>query len=113
MKLSLMVAISIISAMGVASPTFAQTKVSINSEMTRKVLTITPYDLVTASYQGRFVGQGIPSAGRFTSAVRSNRIKAEDLVKVAISQRRLSIETLEDRGYLYNVQSILDNLDRN
>ncbi len=113
MKLSLMVAISLITAMGIASPTFAQARVSINSEVARQVISITPHDLVTASYQGRFKGQGIPSAGRFISSVRSKKITAEDLVKVAIAQRRLSPETLEDKGYLHNVRFILNSLDRN
>ncbi len=113
MKRSLIIAISIMSSIGIASPILAQTRVSINSEMAAQVIKINPYDLVTAGYQGRFSNQGIPSAGRFTSAVRSNQIKAKDLVKVAISQRRLSAEALEDRAYLSHVQSILDGLDKN
>lgn len=113
MKRFLIIAISMISAMGIASPTLAQSRVSINSQMTREIREISPYDLVSASYQGRFVNQDIPAAGRFISAVRANKIKAEDLVEVAIAQRRLSPETREDKAYLRHVKSILNNLDRN
>lgn len=113
MKRSLIAAISIISAIGLASPAIAESTIATNSPTTRQIFEISPFNLVKASYQGRFINQGIPSAGRFRTSVRHNRIKAQDLVKVAISQRRLSAETLEDKSYIRNVQSILDGLDRN
>ena len=112
MKRFLIVAISMIAAMG-SAPALAQTQITTNSQIAREIIEISPYDLVTASYQGRFSNQGIPSAGRFISAIRSNKIQAQDLVKVAIAQRRLSEETLNDHSYLSHVESILDNLDRN
>jgi len=110
MKRSLIVAISLISAIGLGSPAFAESKVAINGQNTREVLSISPFNLVRGSYQGRFINQGIPSAGRLRT---SNRIKAKDLVKAAISQRRLSAETIENKTYIRNVQSILDGLERN
>ena len=113
MKRSLIVAISLISAMGIASPAFAESKVAINSQTAKQVLEISPFNLVRAGYQGRFVNQGIPAAGRFRTSVHTNKIKAEDLVKVAIAQKRLSANTLENKAYLRNVQSILDGLNRN
>ncbi len=68
---------------------------------------------MTASYQGRFIDQGIPSSGRFISAVRSKKIHAKDLVQTAISAGRLSEATLNDKTYLHHVKSIMNNLDKN
>lgn len=112
MKRSLIVAIALMSAMGIASPTLAESKTAINSQNTRKVLEISPFNLVNAAYQGRYINQGIPAAGRFKTSIHSNRIMAKDLVKAAIAQRRLSPKTLEDKSYIQNVQSLLDSLDR-
>ncbi len=72
------------------------------------VTSITPFNLVTASYQGRFTNQGIPSFSAFLSAIRSNRIEAKDLVQSAISAGRLSEETLNDTQYLNSVDVLLD-----
>ncbi len=113
MKRLLIMTITTLTAMGIASPLLAQTTITTNTGMAREILEITPYDLVTGSYQGRFANQGIPSAGRFTTAVRTNKIQAEDLVEAAIAQRRLSAETLNDRSYISHVEAILNNLDRN
>lgn len=112
MKRSSIIALSIMLTLGSASSLMAK-EVTINTEEARKIVEISPYDLVTASYQGRFVDDGIPSGGRFIGAVRANKIKAEDLVETAIARRRLSQNALEDRSYLRNVRSILNNLDKN
>ena len=74
---------------------------------------ITPFNLVSGSYQGRFEGQGIPSYHSFLQAVRTDKIEAEDLVKSAIAAGRLSKETLTDSSYLNSVDALLDNLDKN
>jgi len=113
MKRSLIFAISLMSAIGITSPAFAESSIAINSQNANKVLTITPFNLVQAGYQGRFVNQGIPSAGRFRDSIRTNRIKAEDLIKVAIAEGRLSPDTLQNKSYIRNVESALNGLDRN
>jgi len=113
MKRSLAITISLMSMIGIASPALAESKIAINSQNAEQVLAISPFNLVHAGYQGRFINQGIPSAGRFRASVRNNKIEAQDLVKVAVSQRRLSPEILEDKSYISNVQSILDSLDKN
>lgn len=113
MKRLFIIAILAVSAMGIALPALAQTKVSINSHNAREVREISPYDLVTASYQGRFTDYGIPAAGGFVAAVRADKIEAEDLVEVAIAQRRLSSEALNDRAYLSHVRSMMKHLDTN
>ena len=74
---------------------------------------ITPFNLVTNSYQGLFRNQGIPSGGAFLSQVRTDKIEAEDLVQVAIASNRLNQEALGDGKYLNHVESLLDNLDKN
>lgn len=112
MKRFLIITISMIAAIG-AAPVLAQSQITTNSQTAREINTISPYDLVTAGYQGRFLDQDIPSAGRFISAVRSNKVQAEDLVNVAIARGRLPEETLQDKGYLRNVKFILRNLDKN
>ena len=113
MKRLFIIAISAISAMGIALSASAQTKVSINSHNAREVREISPYDLVTASYQGRFTDYDIPAASGFIAAVRANKIKAKDLVEVAIAQRRLSSETLNDKAYLSHVRSMMEHFDTN
>ena len=117
MKRFSIVAISLMAAW-VATPVPAQPceigdlQVDAVSEITDKVSRITPYDLVTASYQGQFTAQGIPSGGRLITATRLNQIEAEDLVRGAISAGRLSEAALSDRSYLYRVNSTLVHLSR-
>ena len=113
MKRFSIIAISMIAALGISSPLLAQEEVTINSQEARNIVEINPYNLVTASYQGRFVDQGIPSGARFIAAVKANQIQAQDLVKTAISKGRLSESTLNDQSYLRHVKSIMNNLDKN
>ena len=113
MKRFSIIAISMIAALGISSPLLAQEKISTSSQEARNIVEITPYNLVTASYQGRFVDQGIPSGGRFIAAIKANQIQAKDLVQIAISKGRLSESTLNDRSYLRHVKSIMNNLDKN
>ncbi|WP_019506124.1 hypothetical protein [Pleurocapsa sp. PCC 7319] len=113
MKRVLVIAISMIATLGISSPLLAQEKVTINSREARNVVKINPYNLVTGSYQGRFIDQGIPSGGRFLAAVKSKKIDAHDLVETAVSAGRLSEDTLNDKSYLSHVKSMLNNLDKN
>ncbi|MBE9046201.1 hypothetical protein IQ255_17615 [Pleurocapsales cyanobacterium LEGE 10410] len=113
MKRLLITAISIIAAIGATTPALAQKIITTNTRMAREVVEISPYDLVTAGYQGRFKERGVPSAGRFITAIRTNNITAEDLVKVGIADRRLSEDTLNDESYIRQVDSVLDSLDKN
>lgn len=111
MKRFSLLAISVITAWGFSTPLSAQSK-AIDSQQIDRVAEISPYDLVTASYQGRFIEQGIPSGSKLITATHINQIDAEDLVKGAISAGKLSEATLEDRGYLYRVELIIDHLSR-
>lgn len=94
------------------APAFAS-KIDVANHNGNKVNEITPFNLVSGSYQGRFEEQGIPSFNSFLHAIRSNKIEAEDLVKSAIAAGRLSNDTLDDTSYLSSVDALLDNLDKN
>ena len=110
MKKILIGTLSTILLSSIAIPVSAQ--VTLNSSRTRNLVEITPFDLVTGAYQGRFEEQGIPSNAVFLARVRGNRISAEDLVNSAISAGRLSENTLYDQSYLNSVETIMNNLDK-
>lgn len=113
MKRFSLITLSAIATLGLASPSFAQSKVTINTQNVRPIVEITPFDLVTAGYQGRFLDQGIPAGSRFANAVKNQKITAEDLVQTAIAAGRLPETTLNDQGYLRQVRNTIKNLDRN
>jgi glutamine cyclotransferase len=96
-----------------AAPAYSQEVSAVNQNLNRNVIEITPFNLVYHGYQGYFKQQGIPSSGAFVAAVRSGKIHASDLVKVAIEQGRLSPETSNNQRYIHAVQIQLDELDRN
>lgn len=102
--------LSAVAAWGIATPLPAQPRTISDRQIS--LVEITPYDLVTAAYQGQFVEQGIPSGSRFLTATRLNQIDAEDLVQGAIDAGRLSEAIGGDRGYLYRVNSTLVHLSR-
>ena len=106
------IALSIIAAWGFATPLLAQSNDAKDTQIEQQVNQISPYELVTASYQGRFVDSGIPSGSRFITATRLHQIDAQDLVQTAISAGRLSEAALEDRSYLSRVDSIIIHLSR-
>ncbi len=113
MKRQILVSLSTLALSLVSAPAFANEIAAINQQSVRGVPEITPFRLVTRSYQGSFRSQGIPSTGALVRAVRTGRITSKDLVNVAISQGRLAPETIDDRGYLNSVDSFLDTLERN
>ncbi|MEL6494317.1 MAG: hypothetical protein AAFQ41_04235 [Cyanobacteria bacterium J06623_7] len=102
--------LSVLALSTMATPAFANKPVAISSQ-TRIIRQITPFHLVTNSYQGNFKAQGIPSSNALINAFYNKRIDAKDLVKAGIDTGRLTEATLSDRGYLNAVDSFLDNLD--
>ncbi len=94
------------------TPILADEVSAINRAGMGKIQQITPFNLVNGSYQGRFTNQGIPPNASLLSKIRSNRIKAEDLVKGAIASGRLSEDTLNDVRYLNSVKFFLNQLSR-
>lgn len=94
-------------------PTRAESEISIvNQNSVRNIVNITPADLVYSAYQGRLVNLGIPSHGAFSSAVKSRRVDSQLLVKSGIQSGRLDPKTINDQGYLNQVQSFLRHLDQ-
>ena len=107
--------ISTLSAIALSSlvtPAFANEIVSLKQTSSSNFNRITPFNLITAGYHGRLKDQGIPSGGVFLSKIRSNRLKARDLVESAIASGRLPAETLNDTKYLNKVDSLISGLDR-
>ena len=122
MKRLIISTLSLLALSTLAAPAFAgeisfkksnRNIIAANTVSERQTTDITPFDLVTGGYQGRFVDRGIPSGGAFISEVRNNRIEAEDLVKAGIASNRLSADTINNANYLNYVDSLLDNVDKN
>ena len=111
MKRSLIVSLSALVLSLVAAPAFANEVSAVNQNPIRSVVEITPFNLVTRSYQGYFTDRGIPSNAAFLTAVRRGKVTAKDLVEKAIAEGRLAPETINDRAYLNSVDSHLNNLD--
>ncbi len=113
MKLSSIITLSILATLGFSAPLLAQENVVINSQQARNSVEISPSNLVSAAYQGRFTNQRIPSGSRFIGAIKTNKLQSRDLVKAAISTGRLSEATLNDQGYLRSVRTLADHFDTN
>jgi hypothetical protein len=114
MKRLMIAALSTLAFSSLAVPVLADELVKVSSPAaTDNIVEITPFDLVTGSYQGLYQDQGIPSSGSFLTAIRADQIQAVDLVQGAIAKGRLSEATLNDPSYLNRVQSLLDGLERN
>lgn len=96
-----------------AVPALGNELVKASPFSTRNMVEITPFNLVSGSYQGLFKDQGIPSSGLFLTAIRSGKITAEDLIESAIAKGRLSETTLDDTSYVNHVESLMDELDKN
>lgn len=74
---------------------------------------VSPYNLVFLAYQGLFENEGIQGGNALVVEYRAGRVTPERLVKTAVGMNRLSMETLNNRGYLNAVRGVLENLDRN
>ncbi len=111
MKRSLLVSLSALTFSLVTAPAFANDLAAVNQNSLGNIPEITPFDLVTRSYQGSFTDQGIPSNGALIAAVHTGRVTAKDLVETAIASGRLSPETINNQAYLNNVNSQLSSLD--
>ena len=103
--------LSVLALSTVATPAIANEVVAVNRDTASQINEISPFNLVSGSYQGRFKAQGIPSNGALKLAILTNRIEAEDLVRGAIAEGRLTEETLNDRQYLHSVNALLENLN--
>ena len=112
MKTSILISLSALTLSLVSVPVLGQ-EIASGHFSTGSIVEITPSNLVTSSYQGHFVKQGIPSNAAFLREVERGRITAEDLVEAAIAKGRLDSGTLNDQGYLNSVEAHLDGLEEN
>jgi hypothetical protein len=71
---------------------------------------ITPFNLTYIAYQGYFKDQGIPSAGGLIDAIVSKRIVAKDLIRAAVTINQLSVQTLDNRDYISNLENQMKEL---
>lgn len=75
---------------------------------------LSPFEITSLAYQGRFDAAGIPGYGSLESGIASGSIAAEDVIEAAIASGRLSADVLEDGSFVSAVNNQLDNLvDRN
>ena len=70
----------------------------------------TPHTLAYAAYTGRLEVEGLPSFSNLGMAFLLKDIRAEDLVRAAIAQGRLTEETLEDKGFLKATEASLRSM---
>ena len=70
---------------------------------------ITPFDLVTAAYQGRFVEYGIPSHGGFEQAVLFGRVDGLVLTAAAFEYYRATADDFN--GFTSFVEDVDDFLE--
>jgi hypothetical protein len=87
-------------------------EVAATSSMTPSNNEIKPFNLVHRAYSGHFSAAGIPGFQTLTTAYHNGQIEAEDLVKTAINQGRLSPDTLMDQGYINAVEFQLQELEQ-
>ena len=111
MKRTLFATLSALAFSLTTAPAFAGEMAAVRTQSVNNIVEITPFNLVRRGYQGSFTDKGIPGYGSFVKAANSGRVTAKDLVEIAIADGRLAPETINDRGYLRNVTSHLENLD--
>lgn len=110
MKILASISLSILTLSLMTAPTLANEISQNDLAMTGSIVEITPFDLVTRSYQGYLADQGIPSYGALITALDLGKVNAEDLVEKAIAKGRLAPETIDDQGYLNSVDRLLYRL---
>ncbi|MEH1969208.1 MULTISPECIES: hypothetical protein [unclassified Nostoc] len=91
-------------------------KLAINSHALLSNSTTTsylqPFNLVSLAYQGGLEQQGIPSGGTLISERQNRNIVAEDLVKAAVTAKKLPPQILNDQNYLSAVKAQFTSLSR-
>ncbi|MEH1836470.1 MAG: hypothetical protein V7L29_31560 [Nostoc sp.] len=69
-----------------------------------------PFNTTFLAYQGYFKEQGIPSGGALISEFQIGKLTAKDVVQAAVKANKLPAQVLDDRSYLYAVESQLTSL---
>jgi hypothetical protein len=94
----------------IATLLFAGAMFPVAAHAQTTVSQITPFNLTYIAYQGYFTDQGIPSAGSLIDAIVSKKIVAQDLIRAAVKINQLSVQTLDDRDYISNLESQMKGL---
>ncbi|MEA5532401.1 hypothetical protein [Crocosphaera sp. XPORK-15E] len=102
MKNLIFASLSVALLSSIVAPAMASEEVAaVNLNGSRNVTSeLSPVHLVQLAYKGYFSDLGIPSHGGFKSALISNKINAEILVRSAIAKGRLSSNALQNQYYL-------------
>jgi hypothetical protein len=102
---------AIVLATAIAPAAFAQTQ-ALNpaAHQMMAVSQTTPFNLAYLAYRGYLAG--IPSNDRFLDEVASGRLMAKDIVAQAVTDGRVSPETLQNETYLAALQSQLQQFNR-
>lgn len=115
MERLLLAAVGTILIATTATPTVLANKTVANSNVVQSQVqkNITPFNLVSLAYQGKFKNQGVGGYNSLLTAIVFDEISGKYLVQIGIETRRLSAETINDSGYINSVDSQLKKLPRN
>ena len=115
MERLLLAAVGTILIATTATPPVLANKTAANLNITQNQVqkNITPFNLVSLAYQGKFKNQGVGGYNSLLTAIRFDEISGKDLVKIGIDTGRLSAETINDSSYIVSVDSQLKKLPKN
>ncbi|MBF2068004.1 MAG: hypothetical protein IGS39_26845 [Calothrix sp. C42_A2020_038] len=106
MKRLIAVSISVFILFAANNPANAQTRhgkeVSVSPTVQQNTSSrrLTPFHLVSLSYQGYLKNQGIPSYGSFVSEYHQSYFDARELVKAGIRANLLPADALTNQAYI-------------
>jgi hypothetical protein len=69
-----------------------------------------PVDVVNLARNGYFRDRGIPSYARLVQEVAAGQIAAEDIIRAAVQDKRVSPEALTDKRFLNVVEAELHRI---
>jgi len=98
-----------------ANKSKANSNLNIHQKITQNQVqkNITPFNLVSLAYQGKFQTQGVGGYNSLITAIAFDEIRGKDLVQIGIDTGRLSAETINDSSYIGSVDSQLKKLPKN
>ena len=92
----------------VQQPTPYQTPLSYQSDIT-SMYQPTPFELINLARWGYFEEQGIESYIPFLSNYRVGETDAMDIVQAGVADGRLAASVLEDEGYIFAVEQLMED----
>jgi hypothetical protein len=105
MKLALFSSLSALALSAAVATTAIASEVNNRDAATnRSVHQTPPVTLVNLAQQGYLRDQGIPSGQTLIQAIASGKVTPESLVQAGIESDRVTLETLNDQGYLNQIE---------